>query len=167
MEVILIMASTVDGKIAKYTGQIVDWTGLCDKKHFSQLSREIAVVVMGSATYDLMSAPLPNRLNVVLTRDRLRKSNSDNLIFTNLEPDKIIDMIKSYGFVKIALVGGTTINNLFSRFITKIYLTIIPTIFGTGLSLFSEPNNFDLVFESNQLFDDGTMLLVYNVKRKI
>jgi dihydrofolate reductase len=41
MEVILIMASTVDGKIAKYPGQIVDWTGTCDKKHFNQLSREL------------------------------------------------------------------------------------------------------------------------------
>jgi dihydrofolate reductase len=119
-------------------------------------------VVMGSATYDLMPAPLPNRFNVVLTRDKSRKSNSDNLIFTSLEPGKLIAMIKDYGFKKIALIGGTTINNLFSRFITKIYLTI----FGTGLSLFSEPNNFDLVFDSNQLFDDGTMLLVYNVKKE-
>ena len=33
MEVILLMASTVDGLIARNSSQIVDWTGKADKKY--------------------------------------------------------------------------------------------------------------------------------------
>ena len=67
MKVILIMAQTADGKIARASDELVDWTSKEDKRFFIDKTKEAGVMVMGSNTYRTIWRPLPGRLNVVLT----------------------------------------------------------------------------------------------------
>lgn len=167
MEVILLVASTVDGKIAKDSSQFVNWTGKADKKYFVEQTRKAGVMIMGSKTYDTIGKPLPGRLNVVMTRDKSRQSDQDNLIFTDLSPAGILEDLELRGYTSAALVGGATINALFARdnLITQVHLTLVPRLFGSGLSIFAPPLDLDLglIFESSQDIGDGHVLLIYRV----
>lgn len=168
MEVILLMASTVDGKIARDSGQAVDWTGKPDKKYFVKLTQKAGVMIMGSKTYDTIGKPLPDRLNIVMTRDKSRQSDQDNLIFTDLSPAKILEDLELKGYTSAALIGGATVNTLFARdnLITQVHLTLVPRLFGSGLSLFAPPLYLDLglTLESSQDIGDGHLLLIYHVQ---
>ena len=48
MKVILLMALTVDGKIAKDSNHFPDWTGKADKKLFVAVSKKIMEVLLGT-----------------------------------------------------------------------------------------------------------------------
>lgn len=167
MDVILLMASTVDGKIAKDSSQFVDWSGKADKKYFVELTKETGAMIMGSKTYDTIGNPLPGRLNIVMTRDKSRQSDQDNLIFTDLSPAGILEDLELRGYTSAALVGGATANSLFARanLITQVHLTLVPRLFGSGLSIFAPPLDLDLglIFESGQDIGDGHLLLIYRV----
>nr|WP_319397102.1 dihydrofolate reductase family protein [uncultured Desulfobacter sp.] len=167
MQVILLMASTVDGKIAKDSSQLVDWTGKADKKYFVELTKKAGVMIMGSKSYDTLGSPLPGRLNIVMTRDKSRQSDQDNLIFTDLSPAEILDDLGNKGYTSAALIGGATINTLFARdnLITQVHLTMVPRLFGSGLSLFAPPLDLDtaLKLESYQDIGEGHLLLIYHV----
>ena len=167
MEVILLMASTVDGLIARNSSQIVDWTGKADKKYYVEVTKKAGVMIMGSKTYDTIGKPLPGRLNVVMTRDKSRQSDQDNLIFTDQPPAKILEDLELKGYTSVALVGGATVNTLFIRdnLITQIHLTVVPRLFGSGLSLFAPPLELDLglSLESTKDLGDGHILLIYHV----
>jgi dihydrofolate reductase len=67
MKVIMMMAMTLDGKIAKSSDHFPDWTSKEDKKLFAKTSKEAGVVIMGDKTFFTFPAPLKDRLNVVFT----------------------------------------------------------------------------------------------------
>ena len=83
LKVILLMALTVDGKIAKTSDHYPDWTGRGDKRLFAEISRRAGLVIMGSKTYDTIGKPLPGRQNIVMTRNKTRRSEYDNLLFSD------------------------------------------------------------------------------------
>ena len=167
MDVILLMASTVDGKIAKDAGQFVDWTGKADKKYFVEQTKKAGVMIMGSNTYDTIGKPLPGRLNIVMTRDKSRHSNQDNLVFTDQSPVDILEDLERRGYTCAVLIGGASANASFARdnLISQVHLTLVPRLFGSGLSIFAPPLDIDigLMFESSQDIGDGHLLLVYHV----
>ncbi|MCA1785082.1 MAG: dihydrofolate reductase family protein, partial [Desulfobacteraceae bacterium] len=139
MDVILLMAMTLDGKIARGHTELVNWTGKQDKQYFVKVTRKAGVVVMGSRTFDTIGYPLPGRKNIVMTRDKTRKSDDDNLVFTDQSPGQIITDLKHQGFEQIAIIGGSVVNSLFAKenLITQIHVTLVPAVFGQGLSLFN------------------------------
>ena len=146
MKVTLMIALTADGKIAKDASHYPDWTGSADKKLFKQITQDAGVVIMGSATYTTIGKPLPNRRNIILTRRKDRISSHDNLEFSNKQPFEIIKKLEAEGFDSAILIGGAQINTLFAKagLINEMILTYCPTIFGAGLSLFSESLSLDL-----------------------
>ena len=146
MKVILIMALTIDGKIARDADHFPDWTGREDKLMFKETTQKAGVVVMGSKTYDAIGKPLPNRKNIVLTRKKTRWSVQGNLVFTGRTPAELLADLEKEGFQTVVLAGGSKINTLFIRegLIDEMYITFSPKIFGTGLSLFTEQLSLDL-----------------------
>ncbi len=165
MDVILLMAATLDGKIARDSDQLVDWTGKADKKYFVEVTRQAGAMIMGSKTYDTIGKPLPGRKNIVMTRDKTRKSRDKNLIFTDQSPGQILKDLEDEGFTQVALIGGAMVNSLFARgnLITEIHLTLVPVLFGTGLSLFTHELSMDLEFMESREIDTGHLLLIYKV----
>ena len=165
MKVILLMALTVDGKIARHPGHFIDWSGKADKKLFVQMTQKAGVLIMGSRTYDTIGHPLPGRKNVVLTRNKDRTSDTPDLVFTDQKPADLLSDLKADGYTRVILTGGSTVNTLFARenLIDEMVLTITPKIFGAGMGLFSQELDLSLVLKSMAKMDDERVVLRYQV----
>jgi dihydrofolate reductase len=167
MRVTLVMALTLDGKIGKSPDHFPDWTGKEDKKIFAEITKKAGVVIMGSKTFDTFGTPLPNRKNIILTRDKDRESKWDNLVYTDKKPNEVLDDLEKQGYSNVILAGGALVNSLFAeeRLIDEIIVTISPKIFGYGLSLFSEEISMELELKKVERVDDNLVCLKYKVMK--
>ncbi|MBC8439428.1 MAG: dihydrofolate reductase [Deltaproteobacteria bacterium] len=167
MKVILLMAVTADGMIARNSMELIDWTGKADKKYFIHITREAGAMIMGSKTFDTIGKVLPGRKNIVMTRDKTRINQGSDLIFTSQTPKEIINELKIQGFESVALIGGSTVNTLFMKenLIDEVHITIVPRLFGKGLSLFNETLDTLLELMDIEKIDQGHVLLKYRVKK--
>ena len=167
MNVILLMAVTADGMIARDSSQIIDWTGKKDKKYFVHITRKSGVMIMGSKTFDMIGKALPGRKNIVMTRDKSRKSHDKDLIFTDKAPSVIIKELHAQGFETAVLIGGTIVNTLFLKenLIDEIHVTIVPRFFGKGLPLFNKSFDTQLELINIEKLGQNHILLKYRVKK--
>lgn len=140
IKTILLMAQTLDGKIAKHADHFPDWTGRADKQLFVRETRRAGVIIMGSKTFDTIGEPLPSRRNIVMTRNPDRVSQWDNLVYTNLAPPDILKGLEKEGYERVILAGGARINTLFAEagLIDEILVTVTPLIFGQGIAMFEQ-----------------------------
>lgn len=159
------MALTVDGKSARHSSHFPDWTEKADKKMFREMTLKAGVVIMGSKTYDAIGKPLPGRKNIVMTRNPDRKSNLDHLVFTADPPRRILADLSAQGFDQAVLIGGAKINSVFVRegLIDAMVLTFCPTVFGAGISLFSEEVSLDLTLKDVQKIGENSLVVRYSV----
>ncbi|MBF0259476.1 MAG: dihydrofolate reductase [Desulfamplus sp.] len=98
MKVILIMAMTLDGKIARHPMEPVDWTGKADKKKFVKITKKAGAVIMGSTTFDTIGKILPDRKNIVMTRDPTRLAMHSNPSGSMQNLNKSIDSLADRNF---------------------------------------------------------------------
>ena len=163
MKIILLMATTADGKIARDDSHFPDWTSKADKQMFKTMSQKAGVVIMGSRTYQTIGKPLPNRLNVVMTRHPHRFQPQSNLVFFSDTPDHLVEWLKSRGYQTAILAGGATINSIFLNYqlIDEMIISVIPIVFGQGISLFSEPTDASLSLVDYRMIGHNIIVLRY------
>lgn len=170
-EVILIAAISIDGFIAplnKETLPSTVWTSKEDKQFFTEKSKEIGTLVMGSKTFETFKRPLPDRKLIILTKDPSRYAafNDDNLLFTADNQQKILDDLAKNNVKQVAVCGGAHIYNSFMKagLVDRMFLTVEPFIFGDGIKLFAEQNEkqFKLVSQ-RKLNETGTTVLEYQL----
>jgi dihydrofolate reductase len=120
---------------------------------------------MGSKTFDTIGHPLPGRKNIVLTRDKRRKSEWENLTFTDESPKAILKDLEKEGFSEVILAGGALVNSLFaeSNLIDEIIVTISPKIFGHGLSLFTPEISMELELKEVERLGEELVYMRYLV----
>ena len=165
MKVTLMMAITLDGRIGKSPDHFPDWTGKADKKLFVALTKRAGALIMGSKTFDTIGKPLPGRKNVIMSRNKTRKSEWDNLVFTDASPRDILKNLETEGFSEVILAGGALVNSLFAeeKLIDEIIVTISPQIFGVGMSLFAEEISMELELRTMEKLDRHRVCLTYGV----
>ena len=165
MKVVLMMAQSADGIIAKHNRHFPDWTCPADKKLFKQVTQRAGVLIMGSRTYQTIGKPLPGRLNVVYTRQPDKFEHKENLMTTSLAPAELLAMLAQRGYNEVILTGGATINSLFAaeNLIDEILLTVSPILFGKGLSLFDMPYEKTLRLLDLKRLDPDTVLMHYRI----
>lgn len=167
MHVFLIAAVTLDGFIAREVGQnSTTWTSAEDTQWFRQRTKDAGAVVMGSKTYDTIGKPMPNRLNVVMTRKPEKyQSIADNIWFTNASPQDILLNLEEKGYSEVAICGGSSIYTAFMKagLIETVYITVEPTVFGKGIPLFTETLTQDLRLKTVRQLSEQTLLLEYSV----
>ena len=180
--VFIVVATTADGFIARDKDHVATWTSKEDKKRFVKLTKDAGVMVMGSNTFKTLPGPLKGRLSVVYTSNAEKLASSPTikslvndisaedpgrLVYTNLNPSELIQKLNSAGFKKIAICGGSSIYNSFmeSGLVNRMYLTIEPLLFGSGMSVFSSPIESKLELENFSKTDAGTIFLDYIVKK--
>lgn len=98
------------------------WHYPADLKHFKQTTTGNAIV-MGSNTWRAIGEPLPDRLNIVLSR-RAQLDTADNLIFLRSEGEAV-DLAR---FLKgdLYVIGGAKIYSAFAPHINSWIVTEIP-----------------------------------------
>ncbi len=167
MKVILLMAVTADGMIARDSMQLVDWTGKADKQYFVHVTRQAGVMIMGSTTFDTIGKVLPGRKTIVMTRNKTRTSQNTDLVFTDQTPGQIVKELEAQGVTSAALVGGSVVNTLFLKenLVDEIHLTMVPRFFGKGMPLFKEALDTRLELLDVKKIDEGHVLLTYKVKK--
>jgi dihydrofolate reductase len=122
---------------------------------------------MGSKTFDTIGKPLPGRRNIVMTRDPGRVSQWDNLIYTSLAPQAILENLAQDGYQSVVLAGGARINSLFARadLIDEIIVTITPMLFGQGIAMFEDGFSADLSLLRVIQLDAERVCLHYRFRR--
>ncbi|MDL2286300.1 dihydrofolate reductase family protein [Desulfococcaceae bacterium OttesenSCG-928-F15] len=168
MRILLVMAQSLDGKIARDSMDPIDWTEPEDKGHFAELTRKIGLVLMGSRTFERMGKALAGRKNIVLTHSPEKKPPStEDLLFTDLPIPGLIRKLEDEGYSELALMGGREVNGAFARLnlIDEIYLTLSPLLFGKGLSLFPEDIAMELTLLSVRPLGKNSLLLHYAVEK--
>ena len=84
-------------------------------------------VIMGRNTYDSISEPLPNRLNIVITRKKaLIGAAQENLVFVNCI-ENAIALAKERANTDIFIIGGSSIfkNALEKNLVDNIYMDML------------------------------------------
>ena len=167
MHVSLMVAITVDGKIARAPDHYPDWTGSADKRFYVEVTKKAGVMIMGSTTFDIIGRILPGRKTVVMTRDPKRRSDHPDLVFSQAPPEQIIADLASEGYAEAVVVGGAKINQLFAErgLIDELILTISPCAFGTGLSIFADSVDLKLSLIQFRQLDADTLCVRYRVVR--
>ena len=94
-------------------------------------------VIVGRTTFEDFGKPLPNRKNIVLTRDESFRPE-DVLIAST--PDDVYNLITEDDPAKVFVIGGGTVYMLFLEkckyaYITKIEATPLTTVFLPNLDI--------------------------------
>lgn len=163
----MMMAMTLDGKIAKNSDHFPDWTSREDKQLFQKISKEAGVVIMGDKTFATFPLPLKNRLNVVFTLNESPKEIQD-VKWVKGEPEKVLAELEKEGYKSAILGGGAFINGIFlgKNLIDEIIVTVEPKIFGEGLSLFRGDFYVNLKLASCEKINDDSVVLRYKVIKR-
>jgi dihydrofolate reductase len=167
MRVLLLAAITVDGKIARDAHELTTWTSREDKRLFVQATRAAGVVIMGRATYETLPAPLPGRLNVVLTT-RTGAPAPDGVELTADPPECVLARLAERGYDTVVVAGGARVfrDFLAGGLVDELWLTVEPLAFGQGLSLLGdEPLPLRLTLLENRRLGDHAVLLRYHIER--
>ncbi|MFZ5982074.1 MAG: dihydrofolate reductase family protein [Patescibacteria group bacterium] len=164
MKIKLMMAMTMDGKIARSSEHFPDWTSKEDKQLFARISKEAGVVIMGEKTFQTFPSPLPERLNVVFSM----KENPEEIQgvrWVKGEPEKVLEELEKEGYSEALLGGGAFLNGLFAqkKLIDEIIVTLEPKIFGAGLSLFDRELDMELRLKSVEKINENSVVLRYEV----
>lgn len=127
-EVILIAAVTVDGYIARHSSEVISWSK--DLSLFKEQTMGFPII-MGSNTEKTLYGELEGRENIVFHRKN--------------DPKKILKEITN---PRCFIIGGGKTFSKFFKFLTHIFITPHPYIFGRGVKLFENKiEESDLIFQ--------------------
>jgi dihydrofolate reductase len=94
-----------------------------DMKFFREKTRGHAVI-MGRKTYESIGHPLPNRTNIIITRDSsFMIHDSNTKVIHSIE--EALEFAKSIEQKEIFIIGGAQIYSLALPFADKLYLTLV------------------------------------------
>lgn len=136
------------------------WHYSADLKFFKETTTGNAIV-MGSNTWRSIGKPLPNRLNIVLSRSG-NVETPNNVIRMRLI-DEVVELSK-YLDRDVFIIGGASIFKSFSDVIEKWIVTSIPEDIDDADTFI--PENFLDAFKLEQTIDLGDDLTVKKLRRK-
>ncbi len=178
-KITVLMAQTLDGKIAHDSDHFPDWTSKADKKYFMQRTQTAGVLVMGRRTYATIGRPLPRRWNIIMSRtpeavagatlltdsSPLPPWGETALLATALPPAQIAQRCAEAGATELVVGGGTEVNGVWlaSDLLTDLELTLTPLCFGSGLGVWPAYWSVELTLTQHQALDDQTLLCHYQI----
>jgi dihydrofolate reductase len=168
MRVLLLAAMTIDGKIARGTHEVIDWSSPEDKSMFMRVSQEAGVLIMGRNTYETLERPLPGRLHVVLTHRIGSQPAPEQVEFTSAPPADILADLERRGYGTVILAGGAATNRTFidAGLVDELWLTVEPLAFGNGISLLGQtPLSLRLRLIQSEHLNESSLQLRYQVQK--
>ena len=151
-KVSLFIAMSLDGYIADSEGGVSWLTGQGDDSEnidsYSEFVKDIDTILMGRNTYHQLITELSpdvwvydDFITYVITHGE--DASSEKIIFTNENPGDLIKKLKKQRGKGIWICGGADIvQQLVNENLIDIYyITVIPTILGSGIRLFENGKN--------------------------
>lgn len=174
MEVFLIAATTADGYIGRYSNdKSTNWTSKEDKQFYISKIKEADVIVMGSTSFDTFDRYPKDSNWVIYDFDPTSRINPapDRIKFkaTKAGPQELLEEFKQLGYQQVAICGGKSIYTLFmtAGLVDRLYLTVEPVIFGSGIPLFDKSAESQLELEKIHQLSKQTIVLQYKVLHEL
>ena len=145
--VILIAAVTVDGYIARHNLEITSWSQ--DLRLFKNQTMGYPVI-MGSNTFETLGNELDGRENIIVGR-------KDN-------PSQVLSNIKAE---KCFVIGGGKTYFRFLKYITDVFITPHPYVFGSGVPLFSGKNIPEVRLDFERLLEVNKSMGIFQYQYKV
>ncbi|MEZ4457193.1 MAG: dihydrofolate reductase family protein, partial [Gemmatimonadales bacterium] len=152
MEIIGIVAMSLDGCMTRHDEAGADFASAADRRVFDEALAGCDCCLMGSRTYEggrerILAGLERERLRVVLTSapGRYRAdARPGRLEFRGGEVAAVLEELRAAGFRRCALLGGTTIYTecVARGLLTELWLTVEPVGFGSGRRLFEGRHDF-------------------------
>ncbi|BAU28434.1 dihydrofolate reductase [Aneurinibacillus soli] len=120
----MIVAMDVDRGIGK-DNQLL-WHIPEDLQYFKSITSH-KVVVMGRKTFESIGRPLPNRTNIILTRDPSYKAPGC-LVYNSIE-DILSENMMGDDRAEVVIIGGAEIYHLFLPYADRLYITQVSGTF--------------------------------------
>jgi dihydrofolate reductase len=140
-KIILFIASSLDGYIARENGDI-DWLPETGSSGYDDFIKSVDTVVMGKKTYDQVLTfggyPYKDKKSYVFTRNKNLTKDED--IEFVLDAEKLMKTITPGPGKNIWLIGGSEIISTFVNldFVDELILSLIPVVLGKGIPLFKK-----------------------------
>ena len=168
----LAFACSQDGFIARHSGDNpFEWTSKDDQIHLQNLIKDNEWQVMGRTTHELNSNETRKRIIFSRGSDEIKLINPNikNQYYFNPDLHQWEDFERLCKD-SVLILGGTKVHDffLYANLITKIYITIEPLYFKSGIPAFSYINFSDLISFFNvrgfrdvqkTINDNGTKLI--------
>ncbi|MVO98912.1 dihydrofolate reductase [Paenibacillus lutrae] len=124
------------------------WHLPADLKFFKKMTTGHSVL-MGRKTYDSIGRPLPNRNNIVLTRQPDYKLEGCEVVHS------VEEALAGFQEEEVFVIGGTEVFKLFWPYADKLYVTFIDDIFEADTYFpVIEPQEWSLVSEEQGIKDE-------------
>ena len=164
-KVILFIASSLDGYIARTSGS-VDWLFTDQDYGYTDFLANIETVLMGRRTYEqvLSFGEYPYKGTQGFVFSRTRNKSDEHVTFISGDLAGFVEGLKSGEGKDIWLVGGSElIQSCMSHdLIDEFVISVHPIILGDGIPLFRAPLQMrKLNFLNCRSFDTGLVQLVY------
>ena len=136
------------------------WKLSADLKRFKELTTG-KPVVMGRKTFESIGRPLPNRINIIITREKDYKAEGCIVVHS------VDDALKfAKGNEEIMIIGGAQIYNEFLPLANRMYLTLIDKNF-EGDAYFTEFDEDGWKEIKREEHDDGQLKYAFvDLERK-
>jgi dihydrofolate reductase len=167
MKVILYMAISIDGYIAKKDGDS-DWVSEVDAKIFEEKIEEAGCIVVGRKTFDQYYDdlyPVKGVTNIVLTSDEERQDEDENVVFVSSTLEAL-QIAKDKKHEAVFLIGGGLTNTAFvqDNLVDEIFLSVHPVILGEGIKIFENFEKLvDIEFIDLKKLNEGLIQLHYKI----
>lgn len=130
MKITLIAAIGKNREIGE--GNALLWDLPADMKHFRSRTKG-KTVIMGRKTFESIGRPLPNRENIVLSRDNHFSVQGAKVI---CDLEKMLDVLRAKNVLEVMIIGGEMIYRLALPFATHLSITFVDAEFPNADSFF-------------------------------
>ena len=131
-----------------------------DMKHFRQLTSGKSII-MGRKTFESIGKPLPNRTNIIITRDKTYRAEGCIVVHSSEEA-----LSAAKGSEEIMVIGGAQIYAEFLPRAHRMYLTLIDHDF-EGDAYFPKYNDGEWkIIHKEDHEDDGLNYSFVDLERK-
>lgn len=162
-----IVATDLNGCIGK--DEQMPWHISADLKRFRELTTG-GVVIMGRKTFDsLGNKPLPNRINIILTREwfdtkKSFESLNDGYMFSESIDDALTmatSLVIDGAANKVWIIGGAEIYAQTLQYVDAIYKTIVHTHVEDGDAFYPPIPEMESCLPTENFQDDKSGLLFH------
>ncbi|MDO8659649.1 MAG: dihydrofolate reductase [Candidatus Parcubacteria bacterium] len=163
------MATSIDGRIACSSTSGIDWTSKEDSNFYQKSLTKMDVVIVGYNTYKLAGRRNWKDAVVLTSRVNSFKKIDSKTFFLNPQRSNLKKFLHNKNYAKVAIIGGGRVYDfcLRNKMIDKLFVTIEPYVFTTGISMFSGDifKKYKFYLQSiKKLNNKGTILLKYKYK---